>query len=159
MPIRHFLTLEIKYESDLETVRSISGIGVRALRGSQHCTRGPEGTYRWCTSSCANGKRWVAKYGMDNRWKHLSEKPTSRWMLSIRSRQDKPMIGVRCKICKGFSRDVLIDRLILTYSTSNALLTFILFILNKQLKRNRALSNSNTKFSSRFQPWAILLVS
>ena len=50
-----------------ETVRSISGISVRALRGSQHCTRGPEGTYRWCTSSCANRKRWVAMYGVDNR--------------------------------------------------------------------------------------------
>jgi hypothetical protein len=50
-----------------ETVRSISGISARALRGVQHCTRGPEGMYRWCTSSRANGKRWVAKYRMDNR--------------------------------------------------------------------------------------------
>jgi len=34
-----------------ETVWSISGLSAEALRGSRHCTRGPEGTYRWCTSS------------------------------------------------------------------------------------------------------------
>ena len=50
-----------------ETVRSISGVGVRVLRGSLLSTRGPEETYLWCTSYCANSKRWVAKYGKDNR--------------------------------------------------------------------------------------------
>ncbi len=49
-----------------ETVRSISGVGVRALRGARHCTRGPEETHRWSASSRANGKRWVAKCGVDN---------------------------------------------------------------------------------------------
>ena len=44
-----------------DTVRSISGVGVRVVRG---CTRGPE---VWCTSYRANGRRWVAMYGKDNR--------------------------------------------------------------------------------------------
>ncbi len=46
-----------------ETVRSISGVGVRVLRGSLLSTRGPEETYLWCASYRANGKRWVAMYG------------------------------------------------------------------------------------------------
>ena len=50
-----------------ETVRSISGVGVRVLQGSLLSTRGPEETYLWCTSYCANSKRWVAMYGKDNR--------------------------------------------------------------------------------------------
>ena len=50
-----------------ETVRSISGVGVRVLRGSLLSTRGPEETYLWCTSYRAIGKRWVAKCGVDNR--------------------------------------------------------------------------------------------
>nr|TKS00107.1 hypothetical protein D5086_0000186410 [Populus alba] len=44
-----------------ETVRSISGVGVRALRGPFPSTRGPGRTHLWCTSYCAHGKRWVAK--------------------------------------------------------------------------------------------------
>ena len=50
-----------------ETVRSISGVGVRVLRGSLLSTRGPEETYLWCTSYCANSRCWVAMYGTDNR--------------------------------------------------------------------------------------------
>ena len=50
-----------------ETVRSISGVGVRALRGFFFSTRGSRRTYLWCTSYRANGKRWVAKCGVDNR--------------------------------------------------------------------------------------------
>ena len=50
-----------------ETVRSISGVGVRILRGAFFSTRGPRMTYLWCTSYRANGKRWVAMYGVDNR--------------------------------------------------------------------------------------------
>ncbi len=50
-----------------ETVRSISGVGVRILRGAFFSTRGPRRTYLWCTSYRANGKRWVAMYGEDNR--------------------------------------------------------------------------------------------
>lgn len=50
-----------------ETVRSISGVGVRVLRGFLLSTRGPGETHLWCTSYRANGKRWVAKYGKDNR--------------------------------------------------------------------------------------------
>ena len=46
-----------------ETVRSISGVGVRVLRRILLSTRGPGGTYRWCASYCANSTRWVAKYG------------------------------------------------------------------------------------------------
>eukprot|EP01018_Ginkgo_biloba_P014086 Gb_29216 [translate_table: standard] len=49
-----------------ETVRSISGAGVRALRGPFPSTRGPGRTHLWCTSYRAHGKRWVAKCGADN---------------------------------------------------------------------------------------------
>jgi hypothetical protein len=50
-----------------ETVRSISGAGARRLRGVLPSTRGPGGTHRWCTCYRANGKRRVAKCGVDNR--------------------------------------------------------------------------------------------
>ncbi|XLR30256.1 hypothetical protein S83_058156 [Arachis hypogaea] len=49
-----------------ETVRSISGVGVRALRGPFPSTRGPRKTHLWCASYRAHGKRWVAKCGVDN---------------------------------------------------------------------------------------------
>ena len=87
-----------------ETVRSISGVGVRVLRGAFLSTRGPGRTYLWYTSSRSNGKRWVATYGVDNCWKHLSRKPTSRWVLSIRSREENPRIGVRCKISNDWAK-------------------------------------------------------
>ncbi|KAJ8436656.1 LOW QUALITY PROTEIN: hypothetical protein Cgig2_003035 [Carnegiea gigantea] len=48
-----------------ETVRSISGVGVRALRGLFSSTRGLERTHLWCTSYRSHGKRWVAKCGAD----------------------------------------------------------------------------------------------
>jgi hypothetical protein len=50
-----------------ETVRSISGAGVRVLRGVLLSTRGPGGVHRWCTSYRAHGRRWVAKCKADNR--------------------------------------------------------------------------------------------
>ena len=50
-----------------ETVRSISGARARTLRGVLPSTRGPGGTHLWCTSYRANGKRWVAMCGVDNR--------------------------------------------------------------------------------------------
>ena len=62
----------IKAEHELgserrKTVRSLSNISVRALKTSRHCTRGPEGTHLWCTSSrIKTGIRWVAKCGADN---------------------------------------------------------------------------------------------
>ena len=49
-----------------ETVRSISGVGARALKGAFLSTRGPGRIYQWCTSSCSNRKRWVAMYRVDN---------------------------------------------------------------------------------------------
>jgi hypothetical protein len=49
-----------------ETVRSISGAGVRALKGVPLSTRGPGGIHLWCTSYRANGKRWVAMCSEDN---------------------------------------------------------------------------------------------
>nr|KJB44141.1 hypothetical protein B456_007G237900 [Gossypium raimondii] len=49
-----------------ETVRSISGVGVRALRGPFPSTRGPGRTHLWCTNYRAHGKCWVAKCGADN---------------------------------------------------------------------------------------------
>ena len=97
-----------------ETVRSISGAGARVLRGFLLSTRGPGGTHRWCTCYRANGKRRVAMCGADNRWKHLSGKPTSRWVLSwgnpVRSRVEHPLIGSRWKCSNTCSRGVLIDR-------------------------------------------------
>ncbi|KAD0364783.1 hypothetical protein E3N88_44376 [Mikania micrantha] len=39
-----------------ETVRSISGVGVRALRGPFPSTRGPGRTHLWCTSYRAHGE-------------------------------------------------------------------------------------------------------
>lgn len=50
-----------------ETVRSVSGVGARVLRGFLLSTRGPGETHLWCTSYCANCKRWVAKCEVDNR--------------------------------------------------------------------------------------------
>ncbi|QCD95389.1 hypothetical protein DEO72_LG6g81 [Vigna unguiculata] len=40
-----------------ETVRFISGVGVRALRGPFPSTRGPGRTHLWCASYRAQGKR------------------------------------------------------------------------------------------------------
>uniref|UniRef100_A0A7N0TDJ8 Uncharacterized protein n=1 Tax=Kalanchoe fedtschenkoi TaxID=63787 RepID=A0A7N0TDJ8_KALFE len=48
-----------------ETIRSISGAGVRALRGSLPSTRGPRRTHLWCTSYRAHSK-CLAKCGADN---------------------------------------------------------------------------------------------
>ncbi len=50
-----------------ETVRSISGACAGILRGFLPSTRGPGGTHLWCASYRANGKRWVAMCGEDNR--------------------------------------------------------------------------------------------
>jgi hypothetical protein len=49
-----------------ETVRSISGVGVRALRGPFPSTRGSGRTHLWCTSYHAHGRRWVATCRVDN---------------------------------------------------------------------------------------------
>jgi hypothetical protein len=49
-----------------ETVWSISGVGVRALRRPFPSTRGPGRTHLWCTSYRAHGRRWVAKCRADN---------------------------------------------------------------------------------------------
>ncbi|EDT48700.1 hypothetical protein STRINF_00007 [Streptococcus infantarius subsp. infantarius ATCC BAA-102] len=38
-----------------ETVQSLSVAGVGDFRGSARRTRGPEWTYRWCTSCLAKG--------------------------------------------------------------------------------------------------------
>ncbi len=49
-----------------ETVRSISGVGVRILRGAFFSMRGLRRIYLWCISYCVNGKCWVVMYGVDN---------------------------------------------------------------------------------------------
>ena len=71
--------------------------------------------------------RWVAMFGRDNRWRHLSGKPTPRLNLPPAARRDwrhleddkvdrkvAPTlcrgIGRRCKSSNGFSRAVLISR-------------------------------------------------
>src|SRR3546814_3544162 len=38
-----------------ETVRSLSAVGVRDLKGVHLSTRGPGGTYLWCSSCHASG--------------------------------------------------------------------------------------------------------
>jgi hypothetical protein len=48
-----------------ETVWSISGVGVRALRGALLSTRGLARVCLWCTSSLSKGKRWVAMHEDD----------------------------------------------------------------------------------------------
>ncbi|MBA0682473.1 hypothetical protein Goari_024190 [Gossypium aridum] len=63
--------LPIKAVSELglerrETVRSIFGVGVRALRGHFPSTRGPRRTHLWCISYRVHGKSGVAKYKADN---------------------------------------------------------------------------------------------
>ncbi len=49
-----------------EIVQSISGAGVRTLRGPFLSTRGPGRAHLWCTNYHAHGRRWVAKCGADN---------------------------------------------------------------------------------------------
>jgi len=44
-----------------DIVRSISGVGVRALRGPFPSTRGLGRMHLWCASYRVHGKRWVAK--------------------------------------------------------------------------------------------------
>ena len=90
-----------------ETVWSISGVGVRALRGVFHSTRGPERMCQLCTSSHSNGKRWVAMHRDDKSWQHLSLKLTSRWVLSIGRGKITRFIGVRYTVSNGLSWDVL----------------------------------------------------
>ncbi|KAG8640503.1 hypothetical protein MANES_13G063850v8 [Manihot esculenta] len=48
------------------TVRSIFGMGVRALRGPFPSMRGSGRTHLWCTSYRAHYKRWIVKCGADN---------------------------------------------------------------------------------------------
>ncbi len=45
-------------------------------------TRGPRKIYLWCTSYRACGRCWVATYSLDKCWKHISMKPSSRWLFS-----------------------------------------------------------------------------
>ncbi|XLU79913.1 hypothetical protein S245_003334 [Arachis hypogaea] len=49
-----------------ETVQSISGVGVRALRGPFPSTRGLGRTHLWCANYRTHRKRWVAKCGANN---------------------------------------------------------------------------------------------
>ena len=69
---------------------------------------------------------WVAKFGRDKRWRHLSAKPPSRWDFpsrnGVRSHEDNVVIGLRCKCSNVFSWQVLIDRgldlIVLTFECS-----------------------------------------
>ena len=60
--------------------------------------------------SC-QGHRWVAMFGWDNRWKHLSGKPTLRLIFPEGRLKTTSLIGWMCKYCKVFSWPILIDRL------------------------------------------------
>ena len=57
---------------------------------------------------------WVAKFGRDKRWRHLSAKPPSRWDFpsrnGVRPHEDNVVIGLRCKCSNVFSWQVLIGR-------------------------------------------------
>lgn len=95
-----------------ETVWSISGVSVRALKVASLSTRGLGRTHLWCTSYSAKSKRWVAMCGVDNCWRHLSRKPNLRWMLSafIATGHSKIscLIGIKCKVSNDLSWDTLI---------------------------------------------------
>jgi len=54
--------------------------------------------------------RPVAMSGKDNRWKHLSGKPTPRLGIVIGPWEMITLIGARWKCCKALSRGVLIPR-------------------------------------------------
>jgi len=60
-----------------------------------------------CQLSC-QGQCWVAMFGADKRWKHISAKRAPRlgivdlWEITT-------LIGLRCKRRKAFSRELLID--------------------------------------------------
>ena len=57
------------------------------------------------------GHRWVATYGCDKSWKHLSSKPTLRWTFPEVPSKTSWLIGWMCNGCKPFSWPVLIERL------------------------------------------------
>ena len=64
--------------------------------------------------SC-HGHCWVAMFGVDKRWKHLSAKPCPRWGIPYRkvtkgAFEIRRLIGGRCKHSNMFSRTVLIRR-------------------------------------------------
>ena len=67
-----------------ETVWPLSAVIVGKLREFAPSTRGPEWTNPWCTSCFCQEHRWVATFGRDNRWKHLSGKPISRLIFPMR---------------------------------------------------------------------------
>jgi len=52
-------------------------------------------------------QRWVATFGREKRWKHLSVKPSPRWDLpsfgSWRLLEDYQVIGQVCKAREGLS--------------------------------------------------------
>ena len=52
---------------------------------------------------------WVAMFGLDKRWRHLSVKPASRWdfPLLVRALEDYQLIGRVCKHRNMFSWPVL----------------------------------------------------
>ncbi|KAG4205557.1 hypothetical protein ERO13_A04G110980v2 [Gossypium hirsutum] len=49
-----------------ETIQSIFGVDVRALKGPFPSMRGLGRTHLCCTSYHAHGRHWVAKCGVDN---------------------------------------------------------------------------------------------
>ena len=55
------------------------------------------------------GHSWVAMFGLDKRWRHLSVKPASRWdfPLLVRALEDYQLIGRACKHSNMFSLPVL----------------------------------------------------
>jgi len=54
--------------------------------------------------------RWVAKFGLDKRWKHISAKPSSKLGI-VDSSKTTRLIGSRCKGSNVLSRGVLINHL------------------------------------------------
>ena len=82
----------------------------------------------------------VAMFGMDNRWKHLSGKPTPRWGIIV-PREIIWLIGTRWKRRKVWSRGVLIERYSCVREHTGALLrttwwrSFDLIILRARFSR------------------------
>ncbi len=49
-----------------ETIRSISSVGIRALKGPFPNTKGPKRMHLCCNSYRAHDRRWVVKCGANN---------------------------------------------------------------------------------------------
>ena len=110
---------------------------------------------------------WVAKFGMDNRWKHLSGKPTSGLDIPLYGniRTEDPLkttrlIGQVCKCGNAFSLLVLIGRAAWPQNNLHDRLN-VIFVQLFKLPYNRncqsfsvAMAKRKHPFPSRTRKWS-----